>query len=164
MIKVQCFRVSGAAWTLEFSADALAVLEKHVQRRWPSRESVGQLYTRDLTKSCIQIERATLLKPSWATYASVRFDPKKMAAERAALFKEGLHCVGLWHSHPEVVPHPSQEDMELAEDHARACQEVLLGLVFVIVGNAAFPSGLGVWVHDGERLWIAECQVPREDA
>ncbi|MBK4734688.1 Mov34/MPN/PAD-1 family protein [Noviherbaspirillum pedocola] len=149
------YRIPDAAWSLEFCADAIAVLQQHVQKGPLSRESVGQLYTRDLTKPTIRVEVATVLPPARNSYAHVRFDPKKLAAERAALFKQGLHCLGFWHSHPESAPRPSKEDDELAADHARAARGILSGLVFAIVGNAPFPSGLAVWVHDGRAMWAA---------
>lgn len=147
------YRIPEAAWSLEFSPEALETMSQRVQRGWLSKEAVGQLYTRDVTTAAIKIEVATILRPTWASYARVRFDPKKVAAERAAMFKQGLHCVGLWHSHPEPIPHPSSEDIDLAADHARVAREILSGLVFVIVGNAPFPSGLGIWVHDGAVMW-----------
>jgi proteasome lid subunit RPN8/RPN11 len=150
------YRIPNAAWSLEFSAAALTVFNEHVQKGWMSLESVGQLYTRDLTAPVITVDRATVLKPAWASFARVRFDAKKVAAERTALFNQGLHCLGFWHSHPEAVPHPSDDDTELAADHARAAQGALSGLVFVIVGNAPFPSGLGVWVHDGATMWTTK--------
>lgn len=150
------YRIPNAAWSLEFSAAALTVFKEHVQKGWPSQEAVGQLYTRDLTTPVITVDRATVLKPAWASFARVCFDPKKVAAERTALFNQGLHCLGFWHSHPEAVPGPSDDDKELAADHARVAQGTLSGLVFVIVGNATFPLGLGVWIHDGAVMWAAE--------
>lgn len=150
------YRIPSAAWALEFSAEVLIVFDTHVQKGWRSRESVGQLYTHDVTSPVIKVTKATILKPTLSSYARVRFESKKVAAERTALFNQGLHCLGFWHSHPEAVPHPSDDDTELAADHARAARGLLSGLVFVIVGNAPFPSGLAVWVHDGATMWPAE--------
>ena len=71
------------------------------------------------------------------------------------MFAQGLHCIGLWHTHPEARPQPSSEDLVLAKDYALAVRPILTGLVFVIVGTLPFPRGLAVWVHDGMRLWEA---------
>jgi hypothetical protein len=149
------FRIPEASWTLEFTPQSLDALTKRVQKKWWSKESVGQLYTRDLTQDRILVDSVTTLGPKRAAFARVRFDPKRAMAEREDLFAGGLHCVGFWHSHPEDQPHPSWEDLVMARDHAQAAVPQLAGLVFVIVGRLPFPAGLGVWVDDGERLWEA---------
>jgi proteasome lid subunit RPN8/RPN11 len=150
------YRLPCARWTLEFSALALRTLRLHVQHRPRSRESVGQLYSRELTSDRIQVELATVLTPTWAAWARVKFDTTGAAAERAARYKSGLHCVGLWHTHPEPLPHPSSDDRALAREHAVSARGQLNGLVFAIVGTLAMPSGLRVWVDDGEELQLAE--------
>lgn len=73
-------------------------------------------------------------------------------AERKKMFSKGLHCIGLWHSHPEPVPFTSQEDLELAADYAIAARKQLSGIIFTIIGTAPFPSGPATWVHDGASL------------
>src|SRR5690606_21710341 len=67
-------------------------------------------------------------------------------------FSKGLHCIGLWHSHPEPVPLTSQEDLELAADYANAARKQLSGIIFTIIGTAPFPSGPAIWVHNGASL------------
>lgn len=76
------YQLPGALWSLRFSATALWTLRAHVQRKSRSRESVGQLYSRDLTPDCIVIEEATVLTPTWSAWARVQFDPRRAAAER----------------------------------------------------------------------------------
>lgn len=150
----------GARWRLEFSANALRTFHRHVQSQSSSRESVGQLYSRDLTSDCIVVDEATVLAPTWAAWARVQFDPRRAGAERADKFKNGLHCVGLWHTHPEALPNPSFEDKALARKHALSASNQLSGLVFAIVGTRAMPAGLRVWIDDGETLQLAE-QIPQ---
>ena len=156
------YQLPGALWCLQFSAVALRTLRAHVQRKSGSRESVGQLYSRDLTSDCIVvIEEATVLTPTWAAWARVQFDPRRAAAERAKKFESGLHCVGLWHTHPEALPNPSSDDKALARDHALSAKGQLTGLVFAIIGTRPMPAGLRVWVDDGEALQLTE-QVPTQ--
>jgi proteasome lid subunit RPN8/RPN11 len=146
------FRLPDAAWTLEFSAEVLRRFGESAQRpRW-SKESVGQLFSRDLTSTHVLIEATTLLKPTLATRVRVRFDTTAATAERQAMFERGLHCVGLWHTHPEPAPEPSPEDRDLARDHARAAMPQVGGVVFVIVGTLPMPAGLRVWVDNGHEL------------
>lgn len=153
------YKLPGALWCLQFSAVALRTLRAHVQRKAGSRESVGQLYSRDLTPDCIVIEEATVLTPTWAAWARVRFDPRLAAAERVSKFENGLHCIGLWHSHPEPLPSPSDEDKAFAREHALAASGQLAGLIFAIVGSRLMPDGLRVWIDDGEFLRMANAQT-----
>jgi proteasome lid subunit RPN8/RPN11 len=153
-------RLDGADWTFTFKAAALREIGAHAQT-WPlSKESMGQLYCRDLTAGSLVIERATTLPRSRASFASVHFNTEAAAAEREELFKDGLHCVGLWHSHPEQFPRPSSTDVLLAADHARAAATHLNGLLFAIIGTRPVPDGLSVWVHDGTKFWQARWQSP----
>lgn len=146
------YRVPGASWTLRFTDEALVVMTPHTQRRWWSKESIGQLYTRDLTTDNVVVHHATLLKPVIALWGRARFDTAQVATERNALFADGLFCVGFWHTHPEPRPSPSSEDRHLARDHALAAQGQLAGLVFAILGNDPLPTGLRVWIDDGQVL------------
>ena len=150
------YQLPGARWRLQFGENVLRTLRSHIQRNSSSRESVGQLYSRDLTSDCIVVEQATVLKPTWAAWARVQFDPRRAATERDEKFKNGLHCLGLWHTHPEPLPNPSPEDKALARDHALSAKGQLTGLVFAIVGTRSMPAGLRVWIDDGEVLRRAE--------
>lgn len=150
------FQVEGAQWLLEFGPQATALMQKHAQTKVHLPESVGQLYTRDLTSAHLHIEQATLLVPRKASRGRVQFDTKSALAERALLFRQGLHCVGIWHTHPEPYPNPSSEDRSLAADFAVAAQPALTGIIFVIVGTLPPPRSYSVWVADGKNLLDAK--------
>lgn len=147
------YRLQAARWTLAISGDVTTFLEPYVQKRWLSRESAGQLYTRDLTSQEVIVERATLLTRVSAAWSRISFDVKQVVAEREAMFEQGYHCLGLWHTHPEPVPHPSPNDLRLLKDHAAAAaSRDYAAMVFAILGTRPLPLGLGIWVHDGEVL------------
>ena len=146
------FQLVDAHWTLEFAPDATAVMCANAQTQKMSCEAVGQLYTRDLTCPSVVIEHATVLKPRSASRGRVQFDPRSAYEERTDLFKHGLHCVGIWHTHPEPHPSPSGEDRCLARDYAAAAKSTLSGIVFVIVGTLPLPNAFRVWVDDGHEL------------
>lgn len=149
------YALPGAAWSLRFETEALGTMLQHVQRHFWNKESVGQLYSRSLADKEIGVVKATVLKPLKANWTKVQFDPGAAMREREALFEEGLHCLGIWHTHPEQRPTPSNEDRLLARNHADAANSQLSGVVFVILGTARLPSGLGVWVDDGKSLHTA---------
>jgi hypothetical protein len=146
------YRIPGATWCLELSPGIAAQLAEQAQRHWWAKESVGQLYTRDMTGDVLRVDVVTKLRAQWASHTGVQLDVALVNKERAQLFKKGLHCLGFWHSHPESVPSPSSEDIAMAANHAMASLNVFAGILFVIVGTAVAPSGLGVWVHDGTEM------------
>lgn len=153
------FFLSGADWDLRFSERVISVLSRHAQRHWFQRESVGQLFSSDLSNQKILIDTATVLRPKRSAWANVTFDFEDAQAQRETLFREGMHCVGLWHTHPEANPSPSGTDARLAADHAKAARPVLNGLVFAIVGTQPFPTGWYVGVHDGRELHVTEQRI-----
>lgn len=149
------YRIPGAAWSLTLPTEAVMRLTSYAQRRWWSKESVGQLYSADLTGGVVQVDGVTKLRSNSSSHTGVWLDIPAANDERVKFFNQGLHCLGFWHSHPQKVPEPSQDDIAMAADHARASKEVFSGIVFIIVGTEPPPDGLGVWVHDGTTLWRA---------
>ena len=145
------FSLPEAAWAMCFSESAVSVLNRKAQR-WCRSESVGQLFTADLAKPTIVIDVATVLKPLRSSWASVTFDAAEAMRQREERFRQGLYCIGLWHTHPEPAPDPSGTDERLAADHAQAAVSVLNALAFVIVGTRAFPDGWYVGFHDGRNF------------
>lgn len=163
------FAIPGASWKLQFSKEAATFINSHRQKSWVQRETVGQLFSSDLTGPVISISEATVLTRVKASRTSVTFDPDEVANERNTKFGQGLYCVGIWHTHPEAVPAPSRTDKRLAGDHALAAKSVLNGLCFVIVGTAPSPGGWYVGIHDGytfhatQRLFTkCEKEIPEE--
>lgn len=146
------FQLPGAGWKLEFADNVLDLIAKHAQKSRFSRESVGQLYARDLTAGVIQVDLATRLPPSWSAWSRVQFNMRQATREREQRFLEGWHCVGFWHTHPEPHPTPSGEDRAFARDHAKAAKTEVSGLVFAILGNREMSESLRVWFDDGCSL------------
>lgn len=155
------YRIPGASWTLDLPAEALETFRSHTQHRWWSKEAAGQLFSGAPGHSSVRVDAVTKLPPKAASRTGLRLDLPAVVKERELLFKQGLHCLGFWHTHPEPTPSPSPDDIALAAEHARAGQSAFAGLVFVIVGTSPAPAGLGVWVHDGKALWRA---LPEEQA
>lgn len=151
-MKEALFQLPGATWSMHFTNEVIEFIGSHAQLDSSALESVGQLYSRDLTAPLIVIELATKLKAKSASRVKVKFDPKEAYSEREVLFNSGLHCVGLWHTHPEPTPSPSGDDKHLARDYALRANSHVNGVVFAIVGNRPLPDGLRIWIDDGSEL------------
>nr|WP_277431128.1 Mov34/MPN/PAD-1 family protein [Trinickia sp. Y13] len=129
------------------------MLRSRVQTGRCNAESVGQLYAPSLSTGEVTMRVATLLRPKYAHRTRVVIDKSLAEEERAIMFERGMHCAGVWHTHPESHPSPSYDDHKLAEDYAQAAAAAgLAGVVFIIVGTATFPAGLYVGVHDGNMM------------
>ena len=90
------FALPGAQWALSFDGEVVRHLDRHAQRRWYQRESVGQLFTSDLTEPIIRIDLATLLKAKRSSTSSVTFDTDEAMKQRADQFTAGsgrLRCL-----------------------------------------------------------------------
>lgn len=149
------YALPNASWRLEIGPTALALLAAWRQTGFWSKESVGQLYSADLSGPVVKVAVVTRTAARWAARAGVQLDLQAARRERSEQFAKGLHCLGLWHSHPQDVPEPSPVDRVLANDHAKAGQPAFAGMVFAIIGRAEFPAGLGIWIADGKELWPA---------
>ncbi|WP_414860319.1 Mov34/MPN/PAD-1 family protein [Pseudomonas sp. 10-1B] len=86
----------------------------------------------------MRVDKVTNPVSRWARYAGVRLDLKAIQKERDRLFREGLHCLGFWHSHPGACPSPSHADLAMAAEQAAAGGDDFTGLIFVIIGNSPF--------------------------
>jgi hypothetical protein len=150
------YRIAGATWSLEVPAQALSFLVAQAQHDRRTKESVGQIFTADAAREPVSIDVTSKLPPRRAGRAGVQLNLEAVNRQRELMFEKGLHCLGFWHTHPEPIPSYSPDDLAMAADHARAAKSQFTGLVFIIVGTAPLPSGLGVWVHDGTSMWRAE--------
>lgn len=143
------YRLPDGKTTALFTADAIAHFWYHRQC-WPwSREAGGQLFARF---SDSQIEICKVRGPSTKDRRG-RFwflpDRKKENQEIRECFVEGLHYIGDWHTHPQVHPIPSTEDLLSIAECFKRSEHELFGFLIVIVGIHDSPDGLWVGWHDG---------------
>lgn len=137
---------------LQFSDGVLDHFRRHRQLEPNAREAGGQLFAR-FDGILTQIQRAT--GPHVADCRS-RFEyiPNRSTEHREIrqFFKQGLHFVGDWHTHPESIPTPSLQDLESIHKVFSKSHHELVGFVLVIVGTARWPDGLFVSVYGNNGL------------
>ena len=146
------YSIEGSGQTLIITHAVIDHLKRHRQSSPCSREAGGQLFAR-IEGNHIRIERAT--GPRLSDRRGFRkFVPNRLAERREIkrLFKEGLHYVGDWHTHPESLPKPSQTDTDSFREMFRKSHHKLASFVIVISGTAAPPEGIFVALCD-ETGW-----------
>ena len=146
------YSIEGSGQTLVLTQAVIDHLKRHRQSSPISREAGGQLFAR-FEGNTIRIERATGPRPS-DRRSLMTFVPNRLAERREIkrLFKQGLHYVGDWHTHPESLPKPSQTDTDSFREMFRKSRHKLASLVIVISGTAAPPEGIFVGLYD-ETGW-----------
>lgn len=154
------FPIAASGQRLVFSPIVLEHFEKHQQLRWWQREAGGQLFAR-LALPEILVEEATGPRPSdWRTRYSYR--PSRSAEQReiASRHARGLHFIGDWHTHPEVVPTPSARDVTSMHELVTKSIHAFNGFVLVIVGTDPLPGGLCVFVYNGSDAFPLSAATP----
>jgi integrative and conjugative element protein (TIGR02256 family) len=134
------------------SPEVLNHFHMHRQGHGAKSEVGGQLFA-ELTSDRVQIVRATgpnvTDKRGWTWFNP---DRRRQNAEIKRLFSQGLHFVGDWHTHRELQPKPSSLDLTSMQDCFKKSRHQLKAFVMVIVGQASFPAGLWVGLHDS-NVW-----------
>jgi integrative and conjugative element protein (TIGR02256 family) len=140
-----------------FRANVLNHMYAHAQRRWWYKEAGGEFYTMEPNTPGLIITAAT--GPNSGDCRRRHFfnpDIKATTRDRERLFAQGLHAVGLWHTHPEAWPAPSELDHRTAEEYLEAFQGDRAYYLLVILGNCGNPPNMGVWSagHNERSRWI----------
>lgn len=132
---------------IAFSENALHHMYQHAQTNWFSKESGGQLFSSSPEGDFIDVNKAT--GPHFEDKRTrTRFNPctKKANRDRIRLFQQGLHPIGLWHTHPEAIPMPSGYDRSTTFEYLEAFEGDMDGFLLVILGNTGNPLNITVWV------------------
>lgn len=149
MIKI---KIANGTQLLKFTPSVLARFDQHRQIAVDAPEVGGQLFARFVGNE-IEVCRATgpnlLDKKTRHT-----FQPSIITEKIAitAMYLRGLHYVGEWHTHPELVPTPSYADRRSIEQTFQKSDLQLAGILLVIVGQADQPDGLFISIQDKRTL------------
>ena len=127
-----------------FADPVLAHFDRHRQIRVDSPEAGGQLFAR-FDGDIIRIEHASGPRSSDQRGPKV-FIPNRIAErhEIRRVFKDGLHYVGDWHTHPEPTPSPSQIDIQSFREMYQNSRHGLASFLMVIVGTSSDENGIYV--------------------
>ena len=151
------YEIGQSTQRLVISSAALKHFRKHKQQRPGSLEAGGQLFAR-LSLREVVIELAT--GPRRSDFrARTRYVPDR-SAEQPEIdhwHGKGLHYVGDWHTHPEMVPRPSGSDSDSIRDSFIRSKHSLQGFLLVIVGTATFPMGLYVSLNNANTELLLVC-------
>ena len=85
-------------------------------------------------------------------------DRKAEQREIDGRFAVGLHFLGDWHTHPELLPTPSGTDLRNMRECVKRSKRAVSGFLLLIVGTAPLPRGLHASLHDGDEVLFLEVQ------
>lgn len=136
--------------SIQLAAPCLKTLRAHRQRTRFRREIGGQLFARFIDGDLV-IERATCVKGVRSRFS---FHPNRGDEQREidALFGQGLHYVGDWHTHPESTPTPSRLDRTKMLEIFQQSRHQLPYMLMAIVGLEPFPAGLFLGAVESEQI------------
>src|SRR5689334_6509783 len=116
------YPIGASGQILVLSTPVLDHFSQHRQLRWYQCEAGGQLFARLEEKRIIVTEATGPRRSDRRSRCS--YEPDRTAEQREIdeRFREGIHFVGDWHTHPEDLPQPSDRDeTSIAETVARSC-------------------------------------------
>jgi len=137
--------------------DVLSHFYKYSQNNSKKLEAGGQLFSKNPNDSQMVICLATGPHRS-DERGRHRFnlDVNKANYDREKLFRKGFHAVGLWHTHPEKYPNPSNEDRNVTAEYLKAFEGSMKGFLNLIVGNQGAHSNIAAWAawNDDSSKWF----------
>lgn len=141
------FQLPHGRGVVVLSEIVLTHMYKYAQTAIWNREAGGQLFSSTPEQAVVTISMATgPHHQDKRTRCSFHPDICKATEDRHEQFAKGLHAVGLWHTHPESWPEPSDCDRTTTQEYLTAFHGEMEGFLQVIVGNKGSPFNLTVWM------------------
>lgn len=135
------------------SEPVIAHLLAHRQKRW-GREAGGQLFGVFEGSRTVRVLKAT--GPRKTDLRRLFFyKPDKIAEQREIdeSFSSGLHYVGDWHTHPQMIPTPSRFDVDSLQNVFRKSTHFLNYLLLAVVGRGDRPDNLYIGLVDAFMVY-----------
>lgn len=124
--------------SLYFSPETLSTFNRHRQSHSQDTERGGQLFAPSIGSSdgCVRISIATPPhRNDRATRFSLELDPRRCRSEIRTHYRDGLHLVGYWHTHPQTCPSISTKDIASLSQNLTGGGWSLTRLVAIVVGT-----------------------------
>lgn len=156
------FQLPDSLGVIVFPEKILSHIYSFAQTSIWSTEAGGQLFSATPEQQIIEISVIT------GPYSKDRrsrngFFPNVQQAtdDRNKQFKNGLHAVGIWHTHPERLPTPSLTDRKTTKEHLNAFEGEMHGFLLVILGNQGRPYNMVVWLAQRKSTdhWVRLTEV-----
>lgn len=140
-----------------FGADVLSHFYQYAQRRFYQTEAGGEIFSKVLDRHCLIIQLAAGPYPKDnRTRSSLVPDAVATVRTRQSFYQKGFHSVGLWHTHPERVPKPSNIDQQTTREYLDTFEGDRQRFFQVIVGNHGDIPNLCLWSAGlgDEEAWV----------
>lgn len=138
---------------IRFSSKPLVTLNKFRQIGL-KKEAGGLLFAKELESNIVEIEYVSIpTKFDWRSRFGFR--PNKRAAQKLINenFNQGLYYVGDWHTHPQICPIPSDQDMKTIKDIFCKSTHNLNYLIMVILSSTSDFSNSYVALTNGKDIY-----------
>ena len=130
----------------------ISVLKSYRQLSHKDKEAGGQLFATFEQNNTIIVhasEPKPLDKRGRFSFVPNLFLQKM---EIRSQYKKGRHYVGDWHSHPEPIPNPSNDDYRSMKNFFNKSNHEILSFLMVIAGTAAPPDCFSIRLVNNEKI------------
>lgn len=139
--------------TIEFTELSVNVLQKYRQT-FCRKESGGMLFCEALDDDVIRV--SCVSEPDKKDIRSFFFFKHNDRAAQSKIdffHQQGLHYVGDWHTHPQLVPTPSQQDIDSIKSIYNNSKHHLQYMILLIVSSdISFGSSYLIFT-DGRSIF-----------
>jgi integrative and conjugative element protein (TIGR02256 family) len=138
---------------LFISLDVQGTMNNYKQTGMFSREAGGQLFAKIGDKEISIVHATTPGLFDLRSRFGFRPNRKTAQLEIDKHYKQGLHFVGEWHTHPEAHPTPSGSDLESMLEMVTISVHALSGYIMLIVGTAEDAKSIHASIHF-PKSWV----------
>lgn len=149
-MKNRIFFYPGFERYILFTSEVLSHMYSYAQNLASKAEAGGEIYSPMLDTHGLTVTGVEGPNPE-DSRGRYHFNPdvRKTTFNRLFNFENGLHVIGLWHTHPEAKPHPSEQDFKTGQHYLKAFNGDRCCYFMVILGNSGNPLNMTVWSISG---------------
>ena len=137
---------------LNVSVDVADIFLGHRQKIGEN-ERGGQLFVDLNLEDGLWLSEATLPhKNDRAGLSWLHLNPSRCKQEVLSANQRGLRLVGYWHTHPELVPNLSQQDIRSFREFSLKNSEYLSCPLAIIVGTGQEANSIRAWSLQSDKF------------